>query len=60
MLVLTRRVGETLVIGDAVKVTILGTSGSQIRVGIDAPKNIEVHREEIYRKIQNEKKENQA
>ena len=51
MLILTRRVGETLMIGDAVTVTILGVKGSQVRVGINAPKNVAVHREEIFQKI---------
>jgi carbon storage regulator len=51
MLILTRRVGESLMIGDTVTVTILDVRGSQVRVGIAAPKNLEVHREEIYQKI---------
>lgn len=55
MLILTRRVGETLRIGDDVSVTILGIKGNQVRVGIDAPKEVSVHREEIYQRIQNEK-----
>ncbi len=52
MLILTRRVGETLVIGDQVTITVLGVKGNQVRVGINAPKNVPVHREEIYQRIQ--------
>lgn len=55
MLILTRRVGETIRIGDNVAVRILGVKGNQIRVGIDAPKDVAVHREEIYERIQAEK-----
>ena len=55
MLILTRRVGETLVIGDDVSITVLGVKGNQVRVGISAPKDVSVHREEIYDRIQNEK-----
>jgi carbon storage regulator len=54
MLILTRRVGETVMIGDEVTVTILGVKGSQVRVGIAAPKTIPVHREEIYERIKRE------
>ncbi len=54
MLILTRRVGETLVIGDDVNVTVLGVRGNQVRLGVDAPKDVAVHREEIYQRIQNE------
>ena len=55
MLILTRRVGETLMIGDDVSVTVLGVKGNQVRLGINAPKDVEVHREEIYERIQKEK-----
>ena len=55
MLVLTRRVGETLMIGDDITITVLGINGNQSRIGIDAPKNVAVHREEIYQRIQREK-----
>jgi carbon storage regulator len=58
MLILTRRIGETLMIDDEIKVTVLGINGSQVRIGVDAPKDIAVHREEIYQRIQNEKFEN--
>lgn len=56
MLILTRRVGETVMIGDEVTITILGVKGNQVRVGINAPKHIAVHREEIYDRIQQEKR----
>lgn len=51
MLILTRRVGESLMIGDNIVVTVLGVKGNQIRVGVEAPKETQVHREEIYNKI---------
>ena len=56
MLILTRRVGEKLVIGDNVTVTVLGVKGHQVRIGIDAPRDVSVNREEIYQRIQKEKK----
>ena len=54
MLILTRRVGETLVIGDDVNVTVRGVRGNQVRLGVNAPKEVAVHREEIYQRIQKE------
>lgn len=54
MLILTRRVGETLMVDDDVTVTVLGVKGNQVRIGVNAPKDTPVHREEIYRRIQRE------
>ncbi|HVC00930.1 MAG TPA: carbon storage regulator CsrA [Steroidobacteraceae bacterium] len=54
MLILTRRVGETLMIGDEVTVTVLGVKGNQVRVGVNAPKDVAVHREEIFERIKRE------
>ena len=55
MLILTRRISESVIIGNDVKITVLGVKGNQVRLGIDAPKEVSVHREEIYERIQNEK-----
>jgi len=54
MLILTRRVGETLMIGDEVTVTVLGVKGNQVRIGVNAPRDVTVHREEIYERIKQE------
>lgn len=57
MLILTRRVGETLMIGDEVSVTVLSAKGNNIRIGINAPKEVSVHREEVYQRIANQDSE---
>jgi len=56
MLILTRRAGETVMIGSDVTITVLGVKGNQVRIGINAPRDVAVHREEIYQRIQNEQK----
>lgn len=60
MLVLSRRLDETLIIGDDIKITVLGISGNQVRIGIAAPKEVSVHREEVYMRIKQETKQEQA
>jgi carbon storage regulator len=60
MLILTRRVGERLMIGDDVSVTVLGVKGNQVRIGVDAPASVGVHREEIYERIQSERRNGEA
>lgn len=57
MLILTRNIGQSLKVGDNVDIVVLGVKGNQVRIGIEAPKNLSVHREEIYIKIQSEKGE---
>ena len=54
MLILTRRVGESLMVGDDITITVLGVKGNQVRIGVNAPKDVAVHREEIYNRIQND------
>ncbi len=60
MLILTRRISESIIIGDNVKITVLGVKGNQVRLGIDAPKDLSVHREEIYERIKHEKEDGVA
>jgi len=57
MLILTRRISESLMIGDEVKLTVVSVKGKQVRIGVDAPKEVAVHREEIYNKVKNEQHE---
>ena len=56
MLILTRRVGESLMVGDDITITVLGVKGNQVRIGVNAPKDVAVHREEIYNRIQDDEK----
>ncbi|MCM8855511.1 MAG: carbon storage regulator CsrA [Candidatus Thiodiazotropha sp.] len=60
MLILTRRVGETLMIGDEVTVTVLGVKGNQVRIGVNAPRDVTVHREEIYERIKREQQSEES
>ncbi|MCY4426268.1 MAG: carbon storage regulator CsrA [Halieaceae bacterium] len=59
MLILTRRVGESVMVGDEITITVLGAKGNQVRLGVDAPKHVGVHREEIYRRIQSQKEDSE-
>jgi carbon storage regulator len=58
MLILTRNIGQTIKIGDDISITVLGVQGNQVRIGIDAPREVSVHREEIYKRIESEKEPN--
>lgn len=60
MLILTRRVGEAVVIGEEVTVTVLGVKGNQVRIGVNAPKSVSVHRDEIFERIKNERETNES
>ncbi|HET6724400.1 MAG TPA: carbon storage regulator CsrA [Gammaproteobacteria bacterium] len=60
MLILTRRIGETVMIGDEVSITVLGVKGNQVRLGVNAPREVAVHREEIYSRIKNEQIQDEA
>ena len=60
MLILTRRVGEAVVIGEEVTVTVLGVKGNQVRIGVNAPKSVSVHRDEIFERIKNERESNEV